>query len=287
MDTASTKQRTRAENASFVIAAVRGRGIEPHAQSRLMQMHRVLTEATRIIQPDDPGFDAALEAERDMTLLGLVFDQSTAHGDDLHFQSLIKHMLNDSVLPQDNRGQSKGRDTQFELFVAAVCQSAGLVPVDYEEPDVTCTVDGIKFGIAAKRVKNISNLNRRVKKAAQQCETAQLPGIVALDTCLALNPENERIATPVPPHQFGSLHSQALTRFLDDYYRKIYDWVDGTGVRGVVFHDHQVRLDPNGQWGLSSMTFWLSTAHDDEQANREFSSFRDSYVRGIPNLEFL
>ena len=279
--------RTRAENASFVIAAVRVMGIEPHPQSRLMQMHRVLTEATRTIQSGDSGFDTALEAERDMTLLSFVFDQSNAHGDDLHFQSLIKHMLNDSVLPQDNRGQSKGRDTQFELYVAAVCQSAGLVPVDYEEPDVTCTVDGVKFGIAAKRVKNVANLNKRVKKAAQQIETAQLPGIVALDTCLALNPDNERIATPIPDHEFGPLYSQALTRFLDDYHRKIYDWVDGKGVRGVVFHDHQVRLQPDTQWGLAGMTFWLSTAHNDEQANREFSSFKDSYVRGLPNLEIL
>ncbi len=103
MNTASTMQRTRAEDASFVIAAVGGLGIEPHPQSRLMQMHRVLTEATRTIQPDDPGFETAREAVRDMTLLGFVFDQSNAHGDDLHFQSLIKHMLNDSVLPQDDR----------------------------------------------------------------------------------------------------------------------------------------------------------------------------------------
>lgn len=280
-------RRTRGENASFVIAAVRAMGIEPHPQSRVMQMHRVLTKATRTIQPDDPDFETAVEAERDMTLLGFVFDQSNAHGDDLHFQSLVKHMLNDSIFPQDNRGQSKGRDTQFELFVAAVCQSAGLVPVEYEEPDVTCTVDGIKFGIAAKRLKNVSNLNRRVKKAAQQIETAQLPGIVALDTCLALNRVNERIVRPIPDDQFVARYKRFFRRFLDNYHRKIYDWVGGKGVRGVVFHDHQVRLQPNGQWGLEGMTFWLSTAHDDEQRNREFSSFKDNYVRGLPNLQNL
>lgn len=280
-------QRTRAENASFVIAAVKALGIEQPPEWRLMQMHRVLNKPTGIIEPDNPDFDTALEAERDLQLLGFVFDQSNAHDDHSSFQSLVKRMLIDSVLPQGNLVQSKGRDAQFELFVAAICQSAGLVPIDYEEPDVTCTISGIKFGIAAKRVKNVSNLRNRVKKAAQQIETAQLPGIVALDTCVALNRDNERILTPMPDDQFAQLYKQALTRFLDEYHRKICHWVDGKGVRGVVFHDHQVRFEPNGQWGLSSMTVWLPTAHDDEQANREFSSFKESYLKGLPNLEYL
>ena len=72
MDTSNAMRRTRAENASFVIAAVRALGIEPHPQSRLMQMHRVLTEATKIIKPGDPDFEGALEAERDMQLAARV-----------------------------------------------------------------------------------------------------------------------------------------------------------------------------------------------------------------------
>ena len=280
-------RRTRAETASFVIASVRALGLEPHAQSRLMQMHDALAKAEEIIQPDDPKFEIALEAQRDMTLLEFVFDQTIAHGDESGFASLVKRALKDSVLPQDDLGQSKGRDAQFELFVAAVCQNAGLVPVDYEEPDVTCSVERVKFGIAAKRIKNISNLKRRVTRAAQQIETAQLPGIVALDTCLAMNRSNARITKSIPDHEFGAGYGQAFTRFLDDYHRRIYDWVDGKGVRGVVFHDHQLRLEPTGLWGLSSMTFWLSTAHDDKQAKREFSSFRQGYLCGLPNLDVL
>ena len=280
-------RRTRAETASFVIDAIREVGIEPHPQSRFMQMHRVLTEDTGIIQPDDPNFETALEAERDMPLLGFVFDQSTAHRDRSAFQGLVKRMLDDCVLPQDSRAQSKGRDAQFELFIAAVCQSAGLVPVDYEEPDVTCTVEGVKFGIAAKRVKNVSNLKARVRKAAQQIKAARLPGIVALDACLALNRDNERVVTPISDEQFGRLYEQAFTRFVDDYHEKICHWVDDKGVRGVMFHDHQVRLEPNGQWGLSSMTYWLATAYNDKQAERESLSFRQNYRKGLPNLECL
>ncbi|GAG16023.1 unnamed protein product, partial [marine sediment metagenome] len=195
-------QRTRAENASFVVSAVRALGIEPHPQSRLMQMHRALTGTTTIIEPDHPDFQTALEAQRDMQLLSFVFDQSQEQGAHGAFRDLVKQTLKDSVLPQDDRGQSTGRDTQFQLYVAAICQSAGLVPVGYEEPDVTCVVDGIKFCIAAKRLKNVSNLRKHVKKAAQQIETARLPGMIALDTCVALNRSNMRFIAPISDDQF-------------------------------------------------------------------------------------
>ena len=285
MNPSSTTPRTLAESASFVIAAVRALGINPDPESRLMQMHRVLAGATTFFEPTHPDFDTVREAERDMQLLSFVFDQSNAQSDKSDFQDLVKRMLHDSVLPQDDRGRSEGRDSQVELYIAAVCQNAGLVPIDYEEPDVTCVVDGVKFGIAAKRVKNLRHLYKRVKKAAQQIEAAQLPGIVALDTSIALNRDNKPIATPMPDHEFGPIYKQSMLLFVHDYHQKIYDRVDGKGVRGVVFHDHQVRLEPDGQWTLCGMTFWLPTAHDDEEANHEFSAFKNGYERGLPNLE--
>jgi hypothetical protein len=222
-----------------------------------------------------------------MQLLGYVFEQDHTKSGHAGLVRLLHKLTDDSVLPQDDREQSSGRDTQFELFVAAICQSAGLTPVDYEEPDVTCTVDGNKFGIAAKRLKNVQNFDKRVKKAAQQIQNAQRPGIIALDTCVALNRDNDRIVTPIPDEQFGLVYQQALNQFISHYQRKIFDWVDGKGVRGVIFHDHQVRIEPNGEWGLSSMTVSLSTARDDERANHEFSSFWDSYKRGLRNVKHL
>ena len=89
------------------------------------------------------------------------------------------------MLPNEDRSHSKGRDAQFELFVAAVCQNAGLHPVAREEPDVTCHIEGIKFGIAAKRIKSVTNLKKHVRKAAQQIEGAGFPGMIALDTNVA------------------------------------------------------------------------------------------------------
>ncbi len=138
--------RTRTEIAEFVIASLNSLGIEAHPNSRLMWMRRVLIEAAGIIPPDHTNFEAALEADRDMQLLEYVFEQNHAKLGHPGLIRLLHKLIDDSVLPQDDREQSRGRDTQFELFVAAICQVAGFVPVDYQEPDVTSTVQGIRIG---------------------------------------------------------------------------------------------------------------------------------------------
>jgi len=284
---AKCPRRTRAENAEFVIASVKAIRLEPNLQSRFMQEHRVLTATDGTIAPDDPEFETALEAERDMQVLGFVFDQAAAHPKDMEFHRLVRIALKDSVLPQDDRTQSKGRDAQFELFAAAVCQSSGMLPVAREEPDVTCVVGGIKFGIAAKRVKNVARLEEHVRKAADQIRRARLPGIIALDTCLALNPDNQRITTPIPDEQFGHLYKQALQHFTHAYHDRIQEWVRGNGVRGLVIHDHQVRFQPNGEWLLDSMTWFVCTARENQRRNREFAMFKKQYGKGLPNLQRL
>lgn len=278
--------RTRAENAAFVIESLNELGLKPDSGSRLMRMHRLLTSEKAVIEPSHPDFETALEAERDLQILSFVFDQAAAKNHDAKFQRLVKSTLKDSVLPQEDRHNSQGRDAQFELFVAAICQRAGLAPVLREEPDVTCVVDGTRFGIAAKRIKNVDNLPARIQDAADQIEKARLPGIIALDTCIALNRENERITAPIPEPVFGEHYLQALKQFARKFHDRIQEWVRGKGVRGIVLHDQQVRLGDDGQWSLQGMSVWISTARENQRRNREFSAFRRAYGKGLPNLEY-
>ncbi len=219
-------RRTRAENAEFVIAAVKALGLQPHPQSRLMRMHRALTSAS-FVTWDSPDFETALEAERDLQVLAFVFENGEAQSPESEFGSLVKAALKDSVLPQDDRTQSKGRDAQFELFVAAICQSAGMHPVARQEPDVTCTVRGVKFAIAAKRLKSLASLGKRVREAALQIQKAALPGIIALDTSGALNRENKRITKPIPDREFGPLYKHGVDLFITEYHERLQEWVRG------------------------------------------------------------
>ncbi|MBW8003202.1 MAG: hypothetical protein FVQ80_14475 [Planctomycetes bacterium] len=243
-----------------------------------------MTNPTELIQPDDPRFETALEAERDLQVLGFVFEQADMHPTDAEFQPLVKKALKDSLLPHEDRSKSKGRDAQFELFVAAICQKAGMHPVSCEEPDVTCHVGDIKFGIAAKRIKNVTRVEKHVRKAAHQIENARFPGIIVLDTCVALNRNNERITTQIPEEQFGYIYSEAINHFVDDFYDNIQDWVCRKGVRGIVIHDQQVRFQPNGEWSLVGMTKFVNPASKNNHCKRDFTMFTKQYKMGLPNL---
>lgn len=129
--------------------------------------------------------------------------------------------MNDSVLPQQDRENSPGRDAQFELYLAAICQNAGLLPVDYEEPDVTCTVEGTKFGIAAKRLKRLSQIKNRIRKAADQIKNANLPGIIALDLSFARNQGNRPIISQVESQLYLMIAHAKNNQFFGEHEQEI------------------------------------------------------------------
>ena len=279
--------RNRSENASFVVDSIKKLGLEPHPESRIMQEYRVLTQGDSVVTPNHPQFQIALEAERDMQLLGFVFDHVIAHDSDTTFLDLVHKALKDRVLPQDNLQDSRGRDAQFHLFIAAICYGAGFVPVQFDEPDLICTVDRIKFGIAAKRLKNVDRLEEHIRKASEQIRSTGLPGIIALDTCVALNRDNRRIAETIPDDQFRKLYKQALDLFIFQHFDNIQKWVKEKGVRGIVIHDHQVRSCLDQQWELISMTVRVPTKDGIKEHEREFDVFSGSYVKALSNLEYL
>lgn len=276
--------RTRAENAAFVIENIRALGLKLNASSRLMRQCKLLSRPSPI-SPSDPQFELALEAERDMQLLGFVFDQPHLDKSSPTFKALVRRTLGDPALPQESGGETPGRDAQFELFVGALCHSAGLLPVSYEEPDVVCTLEGQRWAIAAKRVKSLASLEQRVKEAAKQIRRAGLPGVIAIDTCVPLNPDNQRIIEPISDERFGELYSRAFRHFMDEHASRINGWVEGKGVLGVVFHDQQVRMAADREWELSGLTTSLATFSEDGLANSDFSAFWLRYKLGLPNLQ--
>lgn len=272
------------EIAEFVIEHIKTFGFTPNSESRFMKMHRVMTDGTGLIQPDDPRFEIAREAIRDFKVLEFVFEQADAHSTDVKFQHLMKIALKDSVLPQKDRDQSKGRDAQFELFVAAICQNAGMLPISREEPDVTCHVGDIKFAIAAKRVKNIDRLKERVCKAADQIKKARLPGIIVLETSIARNRNNQSFTMAISDEEFGLLYSETTKRFIDDFHDKIQGWIYGKGVRGFMIHDQQIRFHSNSGWSLEGMTMSENLVQWNSRRNREFDIFDKKYKTGLPNV---
>ncbi len=283
-------RRTRKQATEFVIDSLIQLGLRPNPTSRLMQMYRVMTDHTipdDFVRPDHPKFQTAVESVRDITLLQFVFDNAGPLLQSDEFRRRLRTVLKDSELPQQDGEQTQGRDAQSELFVAALCQSSGLIPVTLAEPDVRCVVSGTEFGIAVKRIKNLARLVHRIREAATQIDGAKLPGIIALDTTIALNQGNGRIGDAISDQEFKETTRQGFLAFGRLFEPQIQEAIRGRGVRGLIFHDHQLRFRREQDWWLESMNFWIPTAGHNARRVREFNRFYNRYLSGLPHLEDL
>jgi hypothetical protein len=281
----SLKTRSRREQSEFVIASIEAVGVRIPPGSRLKRMHDLLVAEGDIIQPDDPEFETALEAERDMQLLAFVFDQLGSREQGESYRKLVKKLVDDSVLPHHDRTQSVGRNAAFELFIGAICTSAQLFPVEWEEPDVTCVSDQSKYGFAAKRVKSVKSLETRVRKAVEQIERSGMPGVVVLDTCLAFNPDNLRITEPLPDSLFMSRYLNGMQAIWSQFQPKIQQLMSRGDVVGALVHDYQVRFQLDGQWGLAGMTMRVPALERSASDQHRFDKLATLYTYAMPNQE--
>jgi len=153
--------RTRREQAEYVVDRLTAFGVRINPCSRIGRMLRILRRR-EIAESDDPDYPIVLESICDMYQLRLIVDTMDAHKESQEFRVAADLLRKDLVLPQDERKDTPGRNYQFQLYVAALCTNAGL-PTRHEEPDVTCTVEGTMFGIAAKRLRSIEAMKENVR----------------------------------------------------------------------------------------------------------------------------
>jgi hypothetical protein len=170
--------------------------------------------------------------------------------------------------------------------LAAICLNGGLLPVNCEEPDITCFVNGTKFGISAKRLKSAKplQLKKHVLKGATQLKQQGLPGIVALDLSLSRNQSNKPIVSSIQS-QLHLICAEAKNRqFRETHEDEIRRWVAGTRVRAVLVIDSTLRLCPDRQWHHDGMLSWVATARDDKQNDALFEAFCSGFLSGVPSL---
>lgn len=110
----------------------------------------------------------------------------------------LNRMMKDSVRPDRISGESPGRDTQFELYLAARFAYAGLT-VTLEEPDVRIEDGLLVIGLAAKRPKSFKRLQGRMNEARDQLRKQRnniTHGLVAIEATFLANPETRHNLIP-------------------------------------------------------------------------------------------
>ena len=166
-------------------------GITVPAGSRLLR-YRSELERAAVEQYSDPPEEVRrvwhrLLAEVDdfeTILAALPLDPEVAG-----WQAKLQLALDGGVLRTDEIKHSPARDYQFELVVASVFRQAGY-RVLLAEPDVVVETSIGPFGIAAKRPRVHSKVERNIRDARHQIEDTTGAGAIAVDVSILVNPDD-------------------------------------------------------------------------------------------------
>jgi hypothetical protein len=274
--------RTLLQIADFVIGSIEAYGITVSPSSRLQVMRKIFLTpggTPRILEPGDPNFQIGLEAARDFQHLQFVLEQLVPLSLGNEFTSRLRKIVGDRPLPQDHVDRTFGRDAQCECYVAAISAKALFRPI-FAEPDITCTVDTIPWGIAVKRIKRQARFEERVKEAIDQVQRQRMPGIVLCDVSVMLNRDNQRIIVSIPDSRFYDLVNLGFKNFVHGYYDRLMEWRRGTEVRGIIFMDHHVRQHPDFAWQLESFTMNCDLSGFNQRRSSEFLRFCELFRKG-------
>jgi hypothetical protein len=276
--------------AEIILRGFKEADVGIHPLSRLGRQIDVYLDAKgtlpQILEPDHELFQTAVEAKRDLSQIAFALTQLLPIVPKEELRKRLRLLVADNVLPQENPERSPGRDAQCELLVAALCARAGLHAVFNESPDIRCRLSNLTFGVAVKRIKSPperfgDRFKEHVRKAADQIERSQLPGIIVADISQSLNPTNWRVPIEVSDAEFDAAWSTEKLRFKSRFETPLLEWTEGKNVRGVILIDTILRSDRTRGWFLELSGSSIHLCPFNERQRREFESFDARFRKAI------
>lgn len=99
----------------------------------------------------------------------------------------IRDLVSGHLHPGDDSQDSRARDREFELFIAALGRRSGLT-TRLAEPDILFDRGQLTFCVAAKRLSGSGGVEKNLSKAAKQIAGANVPGLILMDVSRILDP---------------------------------------------------------------------------------------------------
>lgn len=100
----------------------------------------------------------------------------------------LRELISGHSDPSLDNVSARGRDKEFEWFLAALFRRGGLT-IALAEPDILIQLNGEVRSIAAKRLSSRKRLKSNIKKAADQISTAGYPGYIFLEATRLIDPD--------------------------------------------------------------------------------------------------
>lgn len=269
---------TRLENAEQVLCELERMGVDLANKPRIPSMVEALRRGT--LSYGDREYPIAIQSIIDLHQIGYSL---SALKDVIPPKDLIKklkHVVNDATLTEDDTQNTIGRDTQLELYLAAICQNAGMGPVALAEPDVICNLEQKKLGVSAKRLKRESQALVRVSKAIKQISSTQMPGVVILDMTMAWMIDVHTACSHARSQTFEVVSYEKASAFFEANAASLMQKAGRTGTIAIGILDNMLAVTSDGAWESKSMLTWMPL----EEPGSEVLSveyFFETFCRGL------
>lgn len=207
----------------FLVAYIEQLGISVHHQSRLAKYKEITAKCFNAKLLDNNLDNQELMelsfAYAEIIQLAVIVYYGQVNIEDLEYRGKIEQLLKDAVNPlSTNKVETPGRNTQFELFVAACWKQIGtecrIFPPPH--PDILLKLDGYDFGIEVKRMKSLRTLGKRFKKAKKQLHNARNGGVIAMDFSIVLRKERQEFSAISLEHAIADLEKRLRLLMFDN-----------------------------------------------------------------------
>lgn len=121
--------------------------------------------------------DAAVFCEA--AFVNRLADAVTALPDEAGIKTALERMAG-SIMQSDNRQQSQGKDSLWEVILLAELRARGLAAIA-AEPDILLKINGADYPIACKKIWSVDNMCKQISKGAHQVAPFNNGGIIALN----------------------------------------------------------------------------------------------------------
>lgn len=218
-------------------------GISPH--NRISKLCKTMSESTRTIEKDDPEWPEAVQSQKDIQEYWFILHMLKERLCDAPFLDRLKRSLKDPPLPVESGDETLGRNTQFELLLAAVAVRGGLTVEGFKGggADWKFSTPFRRWAVEAKRIKSSSKLiaERRIRKAAEQIQTSGLGGVIAIDISAACNPEYGAMDEFVPDDVMQKDRRQQGEHIQTRCMPLVAEWIGSAPVGFLLVYSYKIR----------------------------------------------
>lgn len=260
--------------------------------NRLLQQCSLYIESKGIIQMSHPDWLAFMQGLKDIQEYWFIIEILGEQLLESPFISQFKLSLQDPSLPRDSKDNTLGRNTQFELFLAAIASRAGFTieRLGAGKPDWVLTASGRSWSLEAKRVKGLDKMEKHIRKAGKQIMASQIGGVIAVDISLAINPSCAPLSDFVSDADIQKAHSKRTDCFVEKFLPSIREWIGQKNVGFLLFHDFVIvpasGVTPSGQspWGLIGLWQKVDLLNPGSTNKARYDDLWSLFEIALPNL---